>query len=210
MTDYKALYEEQLADYKELQGYKKGYERLKQENKKIKQENEKFKEDIEGDGWMKQGYKTELSNAHKQSNRMFKEMWNLKTENNKWLQVARNASCDSPEQFQEYCVRTEECVSLLTGEDCALEEEIAEIKEENYKLKEENKKIPDGVMRAFDGLRSSWMEDEERYYSENYSAHTEKYDDKPSNIPTKYLHDCNYTHLRILDDWLSKRPGHLR
>ena len=161
MTDYKALYEQQLAG---LQGYKKGYERLKQENKKIKEENEKFKEDIEGDGWVKQGYKTDLSNKNKHARYVFKEMWKLKEENkelkeemamwkasyddeireaiqrqievvmednkeleeenNKWLQVARNASCDTPEKFQEYCVRTEKCVSLLTEEAITLEESI--------------------------------------------------------------------------------------
>ena len=159
-------------------------------------------------------------------------------ENNKWLQVARIASCDTPEQFQEYCGRTDKCVTVLTGEACALEEENKKIREEHevfneiWKtegiteqdiidmkrqisdqcdlIKDLRKKTPEGVMRAFAGIRSSWMEDEERYYSENYSEHTQKYDDKPSNIQTKYLDDCNYTHLRILDDWLSKRPGHLR
>ena len=87
-----------------------------------------------------------------------------------------------------------------------LQEEIKKLKGE--KKKKKTSKTPDGVMSAFAGLRSSWMEDEERYYSENYSEHKEKYDDEPSNIPTKYLHDCNYTDLRILDDWLSKREYH--
>lgn len=56
MTDYKALYEQQLA------------------------ENKKLKEDIQGDGFLKQGYKTELSNSHKQQNRMVKEIVKLKEE----------------------------------------------------------------------------------------------------------------------------------
>jgi len=50
------------------------------ENKKLEEENEKLKEDIEGDGWLKQGYKTELSNSHKQQNRMVKEITKLKEE----------------------------------------------------------------------------------------------------------------------------------
>ncbi len=37
-----------------------------------------IKMDIDGDGWLKQGYKTELSNSHKQQNRMVKEITKLK------------------------------------------------------------------------------------------------------------------------------------
>jgi hypothetical protein len=36
--------------------------------------------DLDGDGWLKQGYKTELSNSHKQENRMVKEITKLKEE----------------------------------------------------------------------------------------------------------------------------------
>jgi chromosome segregation ATPase len=36
--------------------------------------------DLDGDGWLKQGYKTELSNSHKQQNRMVKEITKLKEE----------------------------------------------------------------------------------------------------------------------------------
>jgi hypothetical protein len=82
-------------------------------------------------------------------------------------------------------------------------ERVVEIKEENKKLKEENErlKIPDGVVRAFKGLVVNWWEDGEKYYSENFDV-KEKYDDDPGNIPTKYLSDCNYTDLRILNDWI--------
>src|SRR5210317_1858078 len=37
-----------------------------------------IKMDIDGDGLLKQGYKTELSNSHKQQNRMVKEITKLK------------------------------------------------------------------------------------------------------------------------------------
>ena len=83
------------------------------------------------------------------------------------------------------------------------EVEIADLKEEIKELREENKKlkIPDGVVRAFKGLVVNWWEDEEKYYRENFHM-KEKYDGDPGNIPTKYLSDCNYTDLRILDDWI--------
>jgi hypothetical protein len=128
----------------DLEGYKKGYERLKQENKKIKEKNEKFKEDTEGDGWLKEGYKTELSNAHKQSNRMIKEITKLKNENKKWLKVSQQASCDTPEEFEAWCCGTESCVNRLVDEATGLEKEnkeIAKLKNDNKNLKIENKKL---------------------------------------------------------------------
>jgi hypothetical protein len=84
-----------------------------------------------------------------------------------------------------------------------MKKKMKKLEEENKKLKEENErlKIPDGVVRAFKGLVVNWWEDEEKYYSENFGV-KEKYDDDPGNIPTKYLSDCNYTDLRILNDWI--------
>ena len=83
-------------------------------------------------------------------------------------------------------------------------------KDEFEKLQEENKKlkIPEGVMNAFNSLTSNWWSDEEKYYSENFPEHTEKYDDEPENIPTKHLLPCNYTDLRHLDDWFNKGIYH--
>ena len=49
----------------------------------IEEENKQLKEEINGDGLLKQGYKTELSNSHKQQNRMVKEIVKLKKENEK-------------------------------------------------------------------------------------------------------------------------------
>lgn len=124
-----------------LEGYKKGYERLKQENKKLKEENEKFKEDIEGDGWVKQGYKTELSNSHKVVNRMIKEITKLKEENKKWRKVSQQASCDTPEELEAWCCGTESCVNSLVDEAIDLEKEnktIKNLKKEIKKLKEVN------------------------------------------------------------------------
>ena len=84
-------------------------------------------------------------------------------------------------------------------------EAIQKLRDEKYQMEEENKKlkIPDGVVRAFKGLVVNWWEDEEKYYRENFDM-KEKYDDDPGNIPTKYLNDCNYTDLRILDDWINE------
>ena len=74
---------------------------LKEENEKLKEEIEQLKfnldgmtcdrdakeeeinnmiENIDGDGWLKQGYKTELSNSHKMNKRMSKEITELKEE----------------------------------------------------------------------------------------------------------------------------------
>jgi len=77
-----------------------------------------------------------------------------------------------------------------------LQQKVKNLEDENKKLK-----IPDGVVRAFKGLVVNWWEDEEKYYSENFDM-KEKYDGDPGNIPTKYLSDCNYTDLRILNDWI--------
>jgi hypothetical protein len=79
-----------------------------------------------------------------------------------------------------------------------LQQKVKNLEDENKKLK-----IPDGVVRAFKGLVVNWWEDEEKYYRENFDM-KEKYDDDPGNIPTKYLSDCNYTDLRILDDWINE------
>ena len=88
---------------------------------------------------------------------------------------------------------TNECVKRQIETVCKVNDEL---KEENKKLK-----IPDGVVRAFKGLVVNWWEDEEKYYRENFHM-KEKYDGDPGNIPTKYLSDCNYTDLRILNDWI--------
>ncbi len=45
-------------------------------NEEIKE----LKEQINGDGWLKQGYKTDLSNSHKQQNSMVKQIVELKKE----------------------------------------------------------------------------------------------------------------------------------
>jgi len=66
--------------------YEQTYLQMKHDQEmyqKVLEQNEKLKEDIEGDGWLKQGYKTELSNSHKQQNRMVKEITKLKKENKK-------------------------------------------------------------------------------------------------------------------------------
>ena len=76
-----------------------------------------------------------------------------------------------------------------------------EYEEEIGENDEDKTIIPDGVVRAFKGLVVNWWEDEEKYYSENFDM-KEKYDGDPGNIPTKYLSDCNYTDLRILNDWI--------
>jgi chromosome segregation ATPase len=68
--------------------------------------------DLDGDGWLKQGYKTELSNSHKQENRMVKEITKLK----------------------------EERIELLDDKIKLLEEK-KELLQENKKLKEENEKL---------------------------------------------------------------------
>ena len=107
MTDYKALYEAEVLKNKrliqkcntsilkrkeiekkipELQEKIKCLERLNMKTPTqgfrlaIEGENEKLKEEINGDGLLKQGYKTELSNSHKQQNRMVKEIVKLKEE----------------------------------------------------------------------------------------------------------------------------------
>ncbi len=47
---------------------------------KLTEENYELKENVNGDGWMKQGYKTELINKDKQMNRMVREIVKLKEE----------------------------------------------------------------------------------------------------------------------------------
>lgn len=111
----------------------------------------------------------------------------LKAENEKFGEEIKS--------FQEETAKLEAKIFHLQSSEEGLEEE-------NKKLKEKAK-VPDGVMRAFSGLCSNWWEDELQYYQENFDI-KEKYHHDPNNIPTKYLSDCNYTHLRILDDWLKE------
>ena len=92
----------------------------------IEQENEQLKEEINGDGLLKQGYKTELSNSHKQQNRMVKEIVKLKAENEKL----------KAEQFDD--------MEELAKSDgmCLVDIKIFDkLIEENEQLKEENKKL---------------------------------------------------------------------
>ena len=92
----------------------------------IEQENEQLKEEINGDGLLKQGYKTELSNSHKQQNRMVKDIVKLKAENEKL----------KAEQFDD--------MEELAKSDgmCLVDIKIFDkLIEENEQLKEENKKL---------------------------------------------------------------------
>ena len=92
----------------------------------IEQENEQLKKEINGDGLLKQGYKTELSNSHKQQNRMVKEIVKLKAENEKL----------KAEQFDD--------MEELAKSDgmCLVDIKIFDkLIEENEQLKEENKKL---------------------------------------------------------------------
>jgi len=57
--------------------------------------------DLDGDGWLKQGYKTELSNSHKQQNRMVKEITKLKEEHNEVLDEQIKLLKDKKELLQE-------------------------------------------------------------------------------------------------------------
>ena len=69
-----------------INGFEDVVDYIKQQGdriKKLEEENKKLKEEIDGDGWLKQGYKTELSNSHKQQNRMVREITKLKEENKK-------------------------------------------------------------------------------------------------------------------------------
>ncbi len=68
-----------ICDYTTQEEIKK----LKEENKELKALYEASQEEINGDGLLKQGYKTDLSNSHKQQNRMVKEIVKLKEENKK-------------------------------------------------------------------------------------------------------------------------------
>ena len=72
-----------ICDYTTQEEIKK----LKEENEKLKALYEASQEEINGDGLLKQGYKTDLSNSHKQQNRMVKEIVKLKEENKNVIRV---------------------------------------------------------------------------------------------------------------------------
>jgi hypothetical protein len=123
----------------------------------------------------------------------------MKAQDNKIKQL-QDKNKELKEQNEKLQEQNEDTLASLNFyQECneELKEEIKELK------KGATQKVPDGVMSAFRGLTSSWWEDELRYYSENFDI-KEKYHNNPEEIPTKYLSDCNYTDLRILDDWLSK------
>lgn len=64
---------------------------LEKRNRELEQKVLELTEDIEGDGWFKEGYKTQLSNAHKQSNRNVKEKMKLLKENKELKEFKQEA-----------------------------------------------------------------------------------------------------------------------
>ena len=85
---------EQWSQRMASQHFNEEIKELKEENKELRvnwreesteriqtsRENRELKEQINGDGWLKQGYKTDLSNSHKQQNSMVKQIVELKKE----------------------------------------------------------------------------------------------------------------------------------
>ena len=102
----------------------------------ILDENEKLKEEINGDGLLKQGYKTDLSNSHKQQNSMIKQIMELKEE----LEDLRDYKSRYEAQVQE----NEETLASLNF-----------YQEANKELKEEIKKLNEEIKE----LRVTWREE---------------------------------------------------
>ena len=159
---------------------------LEAENKKLKASSSgKYMEQISALNkqaiTLRHNWKEEVDRLEEEREIMSKVIEGMKQENNKLKE--ENKEWKASDKHLNKCIDT-------------IRDQYLEQKEENKKLK-----IPDGVVRAFKFLVVNWWEDEEKYYRENFDM-KEKYDDEPGNIPTKYLSDCNYTDLRILDDWI--------
>jgi len=171
-----------------IPGMDKLLEYMKNQDKKIKELQEENKK-------QKQEHIKSLENLLRE----VKELKELQEQNKKLKEDITNHP-----DFEEIATDWYERHNWMVDKD-----EFTELKEENKKLEEEIKKlkkaqeVPDGVIQAFRGLTSNWWEDEKQYYEENFDI-KEKYDEEPDEIPTKYLNNCNYTDLRILDDWLLK------
>lgn len=124
--DYKKLYEQTLAENKALKEEldvwvnPTGDVVMNREGMMIyeasREEIEELKEEINGDGFLKQGYKTELSNSHKQQNRMVKEIVELKKKNEELnltidchlaeLEFTNANALDEPRAFIDWLKRT--------------------------------------------------------------------------------------------------------
>jgi hypothetical protein len=75
--DYKSLYEREVKHNKHLSTL------LNRSDYRC----DELLEDIDGDGWLKEGYKTELSNSHKMIKRMSKQITELREENKQLKKV---------------------------------------------------------------------------------------------------------------------------
>ena len=83
--------------------------------KYLNEENKKLKEEINGDGWLKQGYKTDLSNSHKQKNSMIKQIVKLKQENEK-LKAENEELKEEKEELYDY-EGAITCLGLIDGDE---------------------------------------------------------------------------------------------
>jgi len=100
--------------------------------------------DIDGDGLLKEGYKTELSNSHKQQNRMVKEITKLKEENENLKQEIKDSEYTRKHenlQWQNTCEKQDEQIWQLTEEihSRMSKEQEKELEQENEDLKQEIK-----------------------------------------------------------------------
>ena len=118
--------------------------------------------DIDGDGLLKEGYKTELSNSHKQQNRMVKEITKLQAQIDKDIEF-----------MEEHNELQDDLIEVL--------DDKKELLEKNKKLKEENEKLKTQI----DNLKGEvkfWTfkaEEFERKYiqtDENYKLHRKSAD----------------------------------
>jgi len=142
-----------------MEEYEEAIETRDDKIEELKEENKKLREEINGDGWLKEGYKTDLSNSHKQKKHMVKEIVKLKQDIEKLVEkneeLKTSLQTTTSYHTDKYELLEEENKKLIESKQIEFTEENMKIQEsldgwmatlEEYKmLKVENKKLKEEI-----------------------------------------------------------------
>jgi chromosome segregation ATPase len=142
-----------------MEEYEEAIETRDDKIEELKEQNQKLREEINGDGWLKEGYKTDLSNSHKQKKHMVKEIVKLKQDIEKLVEkneeLKTSLQTTTSYHTDKYELLEEENKKLIESKQIEFTEENMKIQEsldgwmatlEEYKmLKVENKKLKEEI-----------------------------------------------------------------
>jgi len=170
--------------YNELTNIELKYNLLKEENEELKfnldgmtcdrdaKEEEidklmdsqiELKEEINGDGFLKQGYKNELSNSHKQQNRMVKEIVKLKEQNKYLDEENKKLKEDNKEinKINRQMITLKTLMETMEKNQQEWADYCEKLQQENNELELKVKELKDKKDRAMDLMKQSDKENDE-------------------------------------------------